>query len=216
MCMKGGDPYTSAQQLSVAQSKALDQGMAGIDQAYAGYTPDFYEKYRKSIIKAGIPTINREFQKGQNQLGFALANQGLQKSGAGMRLGDTLAQELTDSKMALSDRALSQEQALQMQVANFRNQQVAQLQSAVAPTQVAMSGLGGALGVQPPSALAPIAADLQNFGSQYLKANLALQNPQIAQPIGWAPSYPGGQGGWGGDVGSSSPITWTPAVPSGD
>lgn len=183
----GGGAGDSARQLATQQQKQVNQAMKQVDQAFAGYTPAFYDQQRQAYLNAALPQLGQQATQEEGQLGFKLANQGLLQSSAGQRLGDLLGQEITTQKQNVSDAATQASQNLQRQVENYRNQVVGQVQQAVDPTATAASALGAAATFAAPSAAPQLGNLFGNWAQQYLGANTG--SPPVYNIPGFGASY---------------------------
>lgn len=193
MCFGGGDYGAGdAERLYQQQQMRVGGAMNVIDQAFAGYNKDFYNKRAADYVKAYMPDVQEQYRTTKDALGFKLADQGLTKSSAGGRLGDLLAREFSKQKMALADQGTAAAQQLQQQIEKTRGGIVSQVEQSVDPAAAATSALNTAASFAPPSIAAPMANMTGLFGNwaaQYLQANLGGSSA-----FGVAPTTFGGYG----------------------
>jgi hypothetical protein len=174
------DAGKTARHLVGKQRAAVNDVMAGIDAAFAGYNPAFYDNARQQYVAAGMPGLSEKYQTAREQTQYGLANRGLQQSSTSEKMGDKLANQMSLAKMNLADQGQNYANSLQQQVENYRGQVVGQLQQAVNPAQASMSFLNQAARIPTPNASGAMTQAGGEFANQYLMANLYNNNPNIA------------------------------------
>lgn len=172
-------PGKAAGKVRQQSEKAVQELMAGIDTAYAGYTPQFYQQAGDQYVAAQMPALSQEYKQARDQTQFGLANRGLERSSTGERLGDTLNRQFVNAKLGLADQGQAYSRALQQQVENYRNQQVGQLQTAINPSSAAIGFINQATQMPVPNASGAVTNSMGNFANQYLMANLYSRPDRI-------------------------------------
>lgn len=175
-CMGGSDAGDAARKLAEQREKAIATQMTLLNNAFSGYNDSFYQGRADAYTKAAMPQLAAQYGAARKSLGFKLANQGLYKSGAGMQLGDSLANELATQKQNVADSATASANALRTQVENYKTQLASMIQSSDSPAATAQSVLSGASQFSTPSAFAPLGNLFGNWASTYLTSNLASGN----------------------------------------
>ena len=174
--MPSSDQGQIAQDAADTRSKQTRYAMGQVGQAFSGYTPAWYQDVADTYTKDAMPQLQEQYGSTRDQLGFKLANQGLDKSGAGQKLGTSLANELSKQKQNVVDQSQGAANSLQQQVENYRQQMVGQVEQAVDPAATAQSMLGSAANFQAPAmSTANMFGDWSNM---YLLANQAYNRAQ--------------------------------------
>jgi|SRR5215831_4174707 len=118
------------------RAQALSEGAQKVQDAFAKFTPEYFQNYAKSYVSQTQDQIDYQKAQAQKQLAFGLARAGLSGSQAGinqMGVIDETAGRATADATAQATSAAAQ---LQQQVANARSnllQQVASSQSIGSP-----------------------------------------------------------------------------------
>lgn len=126
-------------QYDAGRAKALNDATAQISDAFAKFSPDYFNQYRSDYMAKATDPIDYQAKEAGKQLQFALARQGLSSSQAGVNQqgvldetrGRAIASATTDANNAVD--------ALQNNVANARNN----LQNQVAAAQSVGSPIAG-------------------------------------------------------------------------
>ena len=182
-----------------AQEALTNQSVAQINQAFSGFTPQFYQKAGQAYTNYQMPMLQQQYQNNQNNLGFRLADQGLGKSSQAQGAYNALGQANTQATQQVAQGALGQQQQLQQQVGQEQSNLVGQAQTATNPSSIGQMATLAASNFAAPSALQPIGNLFNNFSTQYLGNQLAnTYNPATALLL----SY--GLGGYGQQGGANS------------
>lgn len=150
------------------QTMAQQNAVGQVNSAFSGFTPAFYKGVGDAYQNFAEPQLQQQYQSTANQLGFKLANQGLDKSSQGRFLNNQLQNTMSQGQTQIGQDAVSQENSLKQQVGNSQANLVAQASSSNNPGNVGASALGVAQGFTNPSSFAPIGQAFNQFGSQYL------------------------------------------------
>lgn len=158
MCWEGSD-YGAAEQRTnqQAQEQTILSGIQNIDQAFAGYDDNFYNRYRQSYINYQMPQLASQYQSAQKATTGGLADRGLLKSSAAEDAYSGLSKTLATSEQSIADEATSQALSLKTQVAQQKQTLVNQLLASTYPSTVANSALQTASTFTYPSAWEPLA-----------------------------------------------------------
>lgn len=200
-----GDQLRAQQQ----QQQALtDQSVGKINQAFAGFTPSFYQGISNAYTNWAEPQLQQQYQQTQNQLGFKLANQGLGGKGTSQKqdMFNQLGQAQTQSQQQIAQQANQQSQNLQQQVAQEQAQLMGQAQTATDPSAVGQAATAAASGFSAPSSFQPLGQMFGNFSNLYLgNQSQNTYSPAILSLLGLGYGGSGNQWG-GGSAGSFSPL----------
>jgi hypothetical protein len=184
-----GGSSNAGDQLAAQQAQQqawTNQSVNNINQAFAGFTPDFYNKIGQAYQGYALPQLQQQYQQTQNQLGFRLANQGLGKSSQAQGLYNQLGQQNTQNTQQIANQAMTQEQQLQQQVGQEQSQLIGQAQTANNPSAIGQSAISAASGYAAPSSFQPLGNMFSNFSQLYLGNQLAnTYNPATQQLIGY-------------------------------
>jgi hypothetical protein len=167
-CGGGGDAAAQARQQQQQQEQWTNQATTGINQAFSGFTPDFYKGVGNAYQQYALPQVQQQYQNSANQLGFKLAGQGLQKSSAANTMGNALANTMSQAQQTVGNTATQQENQLKGQVAQEQANLIGQAQTTSQPTQLSQMALAQAAGSASPSSFAPVGNMFNTFGQMYL------------------------------------------------
>jgi len=183
-------------QQQIQQQKLTDQSVGKINQAFSGFTPQFFQGIQNDYQNYALPQLQNQYQQTQNRLGFKLANQGLLGSSVGQDLYNKLGQAQTQSQQQIASQGLQQSQDMQRQVAQQKAQLIGQAQQATDPLSVGQQAIAIASGFSAPSSFQPIGQAFGNFADLYLANQLRnTYNPATAGLMSL---------GYGGGLGSST------------
>lgn len=170
MCMGGGSGDAAAlQQQQLAQQQATtNQSVAGINQAFSGFTPQFYQGVDTAYQNWATPQLQQQAQTAQNQTGFKLASQGLGNSSQAQQSYDALGQANTQAQQQIAQSGLQQSQQLQQQVGQQQANLIGQAQTATDPSAMSQSALATAGSFGAPSSFAPLGQLFNTYGNNFL------------------------------------------------
>jgi len=169
----GGPNYADqAKQAEARRQQAITQGTQNIDQAFSGFTPDFYKKRSQAYEDFALPQLSQQYQTNRDQIGFGLANRGALASGTANKQWSNLAKAMGQAKQGIADMGISQAQALQQQVENQRNTLIGQLYQGADPSGAGAQAVQTAASYQQPSTFAPLGNMFANLANQYYLSQL--------------------------------------------
>lgn len=154
-----------SQQLS---NEATNQAVGNIQNAFSGYTPNFYQGYAKAYQNSAVPQLQQQEHQASNQLGFKLSNQGLQKSSQAQQGYGALQDSYNQGLTQISNQGQQAAQGLQQQVANNEANLIGMAQSSTQPGTYIPQAQAAATSYGAPSTFAPIGQFFNNFANQYL------------------------------------------------
>lgn len=169
----GGPDYASiAQQQEQQRQNRIAQGTTAINNAFAGFTPTFYQQRAQAYEDFALPQLSQQYQTNRNQVGFNLANRGLASSSAANKQWSDLARSLGQAKQQIADTGISQAQQLQQGVESQRNTLLNQLYQSADPANAGASAVNVAAGYAQPSTFAPLGNMFAGLANQYYLSQL--------------------------------------------
>lgn len=129
----GDDPAKDAQDAEKKRQKDIKKGLVGIDQAFAGYDPDFYGGVKTDAINYYLPQLQDQFQKAGSRMNFALTRQGLTDSSAADKNLTDLEAAFATGRADVTNKALQQVQSVKANVQDQKNQITQALYSSANP-----------------------------------------------------------------------------------
>lgn len=191
-----GDQAVALQQ---QQQQAVQAATGQINNAFSGFTPNFYNQRAQTYENYAAPQLEQQYQTSEANMKDKLGNQGLLDSSAAQQESGALAENLATAENSIANTAIGQSQSLQQQVAQEQANLVGQANAASDPLSVAQNAIGAASSLQTPSAFAPIGNLFQNFANTYLGSQLAnTYNPSVYSSFLYNPSS-------GNSIGSGLP-----------
>lgn len=189
----GGSPdYAGmASQQEQNRQNAITQGTTAINKAYSGFTPTFYQQRAQAYDQAMLPQLSQQYQQNRNQIGFGLANRGLQSSATANKQWTDLGKAMGQAKQTIADQGIAQSQQLQQQVENQRNVLLNQLYQSADPSSAAASATNTAANFAVPSVYQPLGNMFGNLAQTYYLSQLmnTYRPTGSSPPVGATPSY---------------------------
>lgn len=185
------------------QQKWTDQATQGINQAFSGFTPQFYKGIGQAYQNFAMPQLQQQYSNIANNLGFKMANQGLLNSSVNQNAQNQLAHTMSQAQTQLGNQAVGQENQLRSQVNQQQSNLLGQAASTNAPGNLINSALSQAQTAQAPSTFQPIGQMFNTFAQDYLGAQNANMYNQFANQYLNTLNNPGlyGQLGQGNNFG---------------
>ena len=168
----GGSGDSSAIQLQQQQQNAALGATDQINNAFAGFTPAFYQKEVQSYENQGMPQLQQQNQDASQAATFALANKGLLASGAADQTNAALTNAFNTGKTNLSNAAIQSGNSLQQQIAGQQSQLIGEAQTAADPGSVGSQAFNVASSFSTPNMFQPIGNAFGNFSNAYLANRL--------------------------------------------
>lgn len=169
-CLGGSNSGQQALQNTQQQQAAIASATGQINNAFAGFDPAFYNNYTTANVNQGLGQLSTQLQPVQNQLGFKLAGQGLQKSSAGQQLGQSLQQNIGQNEQNIVNNANSATNTLKQNVAQQQSNLINEANVANDPASISNQALGVASSYSAPSPVAPITGMFTDWANTYLGA----------------------------------------------
>jgi len=181
MSFGGGDGSQAITQQEAQRQALISQGAQQVNQAFAGYTPQFYEGMRQNVLAAQLPQVQRQYQQTQGQLASNLGNQGLIRSSAARNLGSSLQEQLSTNLFNVSNQATQAVQDLQKNVAGEKSNILGQLEASAQPNIAGQQALDAASRYSAPSIIQPLGNLFQNWSNIYLARQIGQTYGQPQQ-----------------------------------
>ena len=164
------------------QQAWTNQANQQIQNAFAGYTPQFYKGVGTAYTNWALPQVGQQYRTTRNQLLDKFAGQGILNSSASQQAQNALGASLNSAEQQVGNQALTQEQQLQQQVGNAEQSLFGQAESTANPGQLGEEALQQASNFGAPSTFAPLGQLFTSFGNEWLnQQNASLYNALASQ-----------------------------------
>jgi hypothetical protein len=172
-------------QQQAQQQQFTNQAVGNINQAFSGFTPQFYNQQANNYMQWALPQVNNQFQQTSQQLGAKLANQGITNSSGAQNSWNQLNNTNQLAQQGVASTAQNQANQLRQQVAGEQANLIGQAQTANNPAAIGQQATAAAASYGAPSAFQPLGNLFGNFANLYLANNLAnTYNPGLAALYG--------------------------------
>jgi hypothetical protein len=188
----GGPPDYAAQAANqeTARQGAITSGKKSINNAFAGFTPKFYQKRQQAYLDYALPQFADQYNQTKGAVGFGLANKGLDKSSQANKSWSDLFHQTATAEQGIADSARGQSQALQEQVAASKNNLMSMLYQSADPGAAASQATSTAASLQAPSTFAPLANQFSGLLNQYYLSSILSSKPSATSvPNAAGPSF---------------------------
>lgn len=206
--LANGSPDYAGQAAAQEQQRQnqISTGTASINNAFSGFTPDFFKGVQQSYTDYATPQLAQQYQNTKNQIGFGLANRGSTKSGAANTAWNDLGQSMATAKQNVVDTGINQANTLQSNINSAKQSEINTLQQTADPAGAAASATSTAAGFATPSTFQPLADQFTNLINQYYSSQLlnnyrpgstgavAGYQPPVSSTNDGQPSYLGQHG----------------------
>ena len=186
MCFGGGsDAAGQAAALQAQQQAGVTQGLADINQAFAGFTPEFYQQRAQDYTNAALPAFQQQYKQNLGSLIYGLGNQGLIGSSAAKNKANNFNNYANQQQLNIANQGLAAAQNLESNVNQNKSQLISQLEASYNPTATAQQALASASQFSAPSpapAIGNLFSDWINIygtGQANNIANQALANSYL-------------------------------------
>lgn len=175
MCF-GSPEDDSGQRAAEAERKRrqrIEQGTAAIDQAFAGFTPEYFAGLEKSYSDYATPQLEEDYADAKKKLAFALARAGLTSSTAGADKFKKIKSQYDEYGVDLTGRATDFGNQARKDTESSRAELLAQLTATEDPAAASQAALRQAELLSRPPTFNPIdpfifdiATGLENLSAQ--------------------------------------------------
>ncbi len=180
--MCGSTPHDNSAELARQQEEErqarIKQGQGAIDNAFAVFTPDYFDKYKQDYLGYYNPQIDEKFSNAKRDLTYNTARAGIQDSTGGQRLAGDLAQAYTDQRRAVESDALDASNKTRQSVESNKSDLYAQNTASADPSLAAINAVGRAGSLQTAPSYSPVGdifSGLTGAGGYYVSgANKGL------------------------------------------
>lgn len=167
-CGSTSNPATGIQASQQQQAALTNQSVNQINQAFAGFNPQFYQGVQDSYMNYAMPQLQQQYQGANQALGYKLANQGLMNSSAADQAKNALSGQMAQAQQQVGNQAVGQVNTMKQTVGQEQSNLIGQAQTASDPAALGTQALAVAAGTNAPSTFAPIGSMFNNFATQYL------------------------------------------------
>lgn len=161
-----------AEQQEKQREASITTGTADINNAFAGFTPQFYQNYANAYTANQEPQLAQQYAQTKNAIGFDLANRGLSRSGTANTQWDNLATTMGQAQTNLASSAKGAAQNLQQQVQNSENTELSNLYQSADPAEANASAISTAASFSAPSVFPALANQFSSLLNTYYTNNL--------------------------------------------
>lgn len=203
MGMFGGASDGGAAAQEAARQKSIGQGMNSINESFAGFTPQFYQKAATDYTNSVTPGMMADYRSTKNNLTYALARAGIGNSGAAVQRNQSLQNTLSQNESQVANNAQQQSNTLQANVNTQKGQLVNQLESSADPSSIAAQSTAAASQLRADSPVQPLGNLFADWSQQYLAPSTANSYGSPGQLSIWNQLGNQGYGTVGGNAGSS-------------
>jgi len=183
------------------KQKNIDEGMKGINETFAGYTPKFYKQREDAYLKYALPQESSQFRDAQKGLTFSLANRGVRNSSIANTNWSTLNRAHAGAQQQVADQAVNTANDLKSKVESGKQNVIDSLYQSADPLQAKAKAISIASQFQNPDPFAPLSNMFGNLTNQWTTNSLLS-------------SYQKGQNFAGGGSSSGSILPLAPLGPT--
>jgi len=162
----------TAKDAEAQRQAAITKGMKSINDAFAGYDDNFYNKRAQSFLDFALPQLGQQYQQTRNTLGFNLANRNLADSSQASKTWSDLYTQMGQNKQSLADQSLQQANALRTQVSGLKQGAINTLYQTADPSQAANATASAISSINQPSAFAQLPNEFNNLLQSYYTSQL--------------------------------------------
>jgi hypothetical protein len=153
----------------------ISTGMTSIDQAFAGYNPDYYNQRAQAFQSYAMPMVADKYQQAAGGLETSLARRGLRKSMVADRFYSALNRENATQRRSVVDQAQAHANQLRQQVEESRGNITNQLYASAEPQQAKLDSLAAASRFTAPSMMTPVVDGLDTWARNNVQIKLGQQ-----------------------------------------
>lgn len=158
----------SARQQEAERQARVDQGRATIDQMFAQFTPEYYDKVANDYMAYYNPQLDEQYNKAREKKIFELARSSILESDAGTKALAELEKRYKDQQGVLANNAVAAANEARGRVENERGTLSTLNVNAADPALIGERASASAANVSAPptySTLGNMFADLLNTGA---------------------------------------------------
>jgi len=169
MCGGGGgggdNGAAEARQREQQRQARLSQGMSSINQAFSGFTDDFYNQRQQAYTDYAMPQLNRQYGDALDDLTFALARSGLLESSVAARKQGDLNEQFQLQRQGVVDEGARLANQARQDIASARSSVINDLYATENPAAAAAAAQARArIATQQPT-FSPLGMLFQNVTS---------------------------------------------------
>lgn len=190
MCFSQAAPQDNsaaiARQSEIDRQARITAGQGKINDAFAGFNPDYFSKFQQAYLDHYNPQIDQQFTDARKNLRYDLARKGVQDSTPGQTQFGRLAQAYADRRTDIAANASSAADSLKGQVEGQKTNLYSLNNTSADPALAAQQAVSAAGSLATPATYSPLADLFSGFataGAQY------LNNKNLALPAGYASKF---------------------------
>lgn len=168
-----------------AHDKAVQQGEAQVNDAFAQFTPDYFNTAQQDYVNAYEPQLDYQYNLASPSLNAALYDRGILESTPGAQAKSQLQTTYNNAQTDIANQGVDFANSLKSNVANTKSNLLGEVASSADPLTMASSAQGAASAVTAPTALPTLgnvfAASLAPFAAG-AKSNSGSLNPSFGLP----------------------------------
>jgi len=126
-----------ARQKEAQRKERLEQGTNTVNQLFAGFQPEFYDKYKNASLDYQLPQLNQQYSKAKDKLTYDLARAGTLRSTAAADAAGALGTERDINEAGIRAQADQGAGSLRENILAQQNQAIAQLYATEDPNVAA-------------------------------------------------------------------------------
>lgn len=175
--------------LESQKQNAIARGRRAIDENFAGFNPEFYDRRQQEYIDAQLPELTRQATVTRNSLAYDLARSGLGKSGVAVDKNSSLDREIGQQQRNVATAAAESANNLRKDVEGQRANLVAQLQVSGDPASAAQAATRTAAAYDTPLSVQPVGNFFGGWTSTMLANKIAREyDPNVPAMFDWGAS----------------------------
>ena len=200
MCMNS-DAGSAMRDQQQRQQALTNQSVAQINNAFAGFTPAFYNQRAQDYVNYAMPQEQQQSLGNERAMTANLANRGMLNSFVQDQQKQALQQANTQATQSIGNQGIGLSQGLQQQVGNEQASLINQAQTSSSPSTMGQLATASASGFSGPSAFQPIGDMFGQFSNMYLANQLQQTYQPYLNPYMYGQQQ---QQGMGGGLGNSA------------
>jgi hypothetical protein len=158
-------PAVQSEQQNQAQ---IAQGEGQVQSNFAGFNPDFYNKYTQTTLGAETPQLMNQYATTGKNLTYALARGGNLQSSAAQQENQSLQKQLGANEASIANRAVDQTNALKANVNNQESQLDNQVIQGGSPSAINSQSQAMVAADRAPAAIQPIGNLFADWANDYI------------------------------------------------
>lgn len=152
------------------RQKDVAAGKVAIDNAFARFTPDFYDKLRQDNLAYYMPQLDEQYGRAKRTTTLGLGRQGIRDSSAGARTMGDLVKLNQQQRLNVGNQALTAANQARDEMSRSKADLYAQNSAVADPSASAASAIARSNALYSPLPLSPLADLFTSFTGQFANA----------------------------------------------